>query len=264
MGRVFFFTAQRHHLETIAPRVIHDPKPTHGAKPCPIQSTHLKNEMAPRHTNWPILGNGSEWVAVTSASRDLSRPMASAQATCETWDGDWNGIFKYLRSGIDAELQLALLSVIDRQTLHQQGREPRAGASTERVEHQKTLSPTKTVINTKLTSIPNTSQNISSHCQSMGTIFFSVFLERVHHPALPAETDRASPRHLWRAGSTTVDFPDAQRPIPRPISLATLQLPGGRYSSQPVVGCGRRRHRRSRGRRCSDRGRSCWPHLPCR
>lgn len=44
-----------------------------------------------------------------------------------------------LGSGIDAELELALLAVVDRETLHQQGTETRASATTERVEDQETL-----------------------------------------------------------------------------------------------------------------------------
>jgi hypothetical protein len=44
-----------------------------------------------------------------------------------------------LRGRVDAELQLALLAVVDRQTLHQQGTEARAGATTKRVEDEEAL-----------------------------------------------------------------------------------------------------------------------------
>jgi hypothetical protein len=44
-----------------------------------------------------------------------------------------------LRGGVDGELELGLLSVIDGQTFHQQGGESRAGAASERVEDEETL-----------------------------------------------------------------------------------------------------------------------------
>ena len=44
-----------------------------------------------------------------------------------------------LRSWIHAELKLALLSIVDGQTLHQQGPETRTSSTTERVEDQETL-----------------------------------------------------------------------------------------------------------------------------
>ena len=45
----------------------------------------------------------------------------------------------HLGSWVDGELQLGLLAVVDRQTLHQQGGETRAGATSEAVEHQEAL-----------------------------------------------------------------------------------------------------------------------------
>ena len=53
-----------------------------------------------------------------------------------------------LGGGIDAELQLALLAVIDRETLHQQGTEARTSATAERVEHQETLETAAVVCDT--------------------------------------------------------------------------------------------------------------------
>jgi len=44
-----------------------------------------------------------------------------------------------LRGRVDGEFELGLLSVIDRQTLHEEGGETGAGASAERVEDQETL-----------------------------------------------------------------------------------------------------------------------------
>ena len=44
-----------------------------------------------------------------------------------------------LRSGVDGELQFGFLAIIDRQALHEEGSEARAGATTERVEDQESL-----------------------------------------------------------------------------------------------------------------------------
>lgn len=44
-----------------------------------------------------------------------------------------------LRSRVDAELQLALLAVVDGQALHEEGAETRAGTTAERVEDQEAL-----------------------------------------------------------------------------------------------------------------------------
>lgn len=40
---------------------------------------------------------------------------------------------------VDAELELALLAIINRETLHEESTESRSGSATERVEHQETL-----------------------------------------------------------------------------------------------------------------------------
>ena len=45
----------------------------------------------------------------------------------------------HLGSWVDRKLQLGLLAVVDRQTLHQQGGETRAGATPEAVENQEAL-----------------------------------------------------------------------------------------------------------------------------
>jgi hypothetical protein len=50
-----------------------------------------------------------------------------------------------LRGRVDAELQLALLAVVNRQTLHQKGTETRAGTATERVKDQEALETTAVV-----------------------------------------------------------------------------------------------------------------------
>jgi hypothetical protein len=45
----------------------------------------------------------------------------------------------HLRSRVDGELQLGLLAIIHRETLHQQGRKSRAGASSEGMEEKESL-----------------------------------------------------------------------------------------------------------------------------
>ena len=47
--------------------------------------------------------------------------------------------FTYLGGGVDAELQLGLLSVVHGDALHQQGGEPGPGAAPEAVEHEEAL-----------------------------------------------------------------------------------------------------------------------------
>ena len=51
----------------------------------------------------------------------------------------------YLRCGVDGKLQLGLLAIIHRETLHQQGGEPGPGASTEGVEDEESLEPSALV-----------------------------------------------------------------------------------------------------------------------
>lgn len=46
---------------------------------------------------------------------------------------------RYLRCRVDAELQFALLAVVDRQSFHKKGGETRTGTATERVEHKESL-----------------------------------------------------------------------------------------------------------------------------
>ena len=45
----------------------------------------------------------------------------------------------HLRSGVDGELKLGLLAIVNRETLHQQGRESRAGAASKGVEKEESL-----------------------------------------------------------------------------------------------------------------------------
>lgn len=52
-----------------------------------------------------------------------------------------------LRSRIDTELELALLAVVDRQTLHEESTETRTGTTTERVENEEALETRAVVCN---------------------------------------------------------------------------------------------------------------------
>lgn len=53
-----------------------------------------------------------------------------------------------LRSRVHAEFELALLAVVDRETLHQQRAESRSSTAAERVEHQEALKARAVVGNT--------------------------------------------------------------------------------------------------------------------
>ena len=59
-----------------------------------------------------------------------------------------------LRSWVDGELQLGLLAVVHRQTLHEQGGEAGTGAATEGVEDEETLQ-TRTLVS----QLPDAVQN---------------------------------------------------------------------------------------------------------
>lgn len=52
-----------------------------------------------------------------------------------------------LRGRVYAELELALLAIIDRQALHQQGTEARSSTATERVEDEESLEPSAIIRN---------------------------------------------------------------------------------------------------------------------
>lgn len=59
--------------------------------------------------------------------------------------GSQNGVVRlddsgrHLRGGVDGELELGLLAIVDGQTFHQQGSETRAGTTTEGMEDQEAL-----------------------------------------------------------------------------------------------------------------------------
>lgn len=78
---------------------------------------------------------------------------------------------------VDGELQLGFLSVINRQTFHQQGREPRDGTSAKTVEDQESLKSGASIGNAT-NAIQNRvddlfTDGIVSTCVVVGSVFFS-------------------------------------------------------------------------------------------
>jgi len=85
-----------------------------------------------------------------------------------------------LRSGIDAELQLALLAVIDWETLHEKSAEPGSSSSTERVEYQETLE-TRAIIGNMTDLVQHLVDQLLAHSVvPTGVIVWCVFLARDH------------------------------------------------------------------------------------
>lgn len=74
-----------------------------------------------------------------------------------------------LRGRVDAELQLALLAVVERQALHEQSTETGTGTTTERVEDQETLETSAAIGNTA-----NTVQNLVDQLLADGVVATSV------------------------------------------------------------------------------------------
>jgi hypothetical protein len=79
-----------------------------------------------------------------------------------------------LRSGIHAELKLALLAIVDGQTLHQQGTETRTGSTTKGVEDQETLQTRAIVGNTS-----NLVQDLINKLLSDSVVATSIVVRRV-------------------------------------------------------------------------------------
>merc|ERR1712010_303397 len=71
----------------------------------------------------------------------------------------------HLRSRVDGELQLGLLSIIHRETLHKEGREPRSSSSSKGVENQESLETSASI--SKLT---NTVKNKVDNLLSDGVV----------------------------------------------------------------------------------------------
>jgi len=79
-----------------------------------------------------------------------------------------------LGSWIDTELQLGLLAIVDRQTLHQEGTKTRAGTTTERVEDQETLE-TRAVVGNATDLV----ENLVDHLLANGVVATSVVVRRI-------------------------------------------------------------------------------------
>lgn len=91
--------------------------------------------------------------------------MFQSSVGCENgvvWLHNGSGI---LGSGVNAEFELALLRVINGQTLHQQGTETRSGTATEGVEDQEPLESAAVVSNTS-----DFVENLIDHLLSNGVV----------------------------------------------------------------------------------------------
>lgn len=86
-----------------------------------------------------------------------------------------------LGSGIDTELQLALLSVVDGQALHEEGTETRAGTTAERVENEETLE-TNTVVGNTADLVENALNELLAHSVvTTRVVVRSILLPGDHH-----------------------------------------------------------------------------------
>lgn len=82
---------------------------------------------------------------------------------------------------VDAELELALLSVVDRQTLHQESTETRTSSTTERVEDQEALE-TNTVVGNATNLVEHTvNKLLSDSVVATGIVVGSILLASDHH-----------------------------------------------------------------------------------
>ena len=79
-----------------------------------------------------------------------------------------------LRCGIDTKLELALLAIVDGQSFHQQSTEAGSGASTKRVEDQKSLQTGAVVRNAS-----NLVQNLVDELLANGVVAASIVVGRV-------------------------------------------------------------------------------------
>lgn len=79
-----------------------------------------------------------------------------------------------LGRGINAELQLGLLAVVDRQTLHEESAEARTSATTERVENEETLE-TGAVVG----DAANLVQDLIDHLLANGVVTTSIVVRRI-------------------------------------------------------------------------------------
>jgi hypothetical protein len=86
-----------------------------------------------------------------------------------------------LGSRVDAELELALLAVVDRQTLHEESTETRASTTAERVEDEETLE-TDTVVGNTANLIENDlDQLLADGVVATSIVVRSILLAGDHH-----------------------------------------------------------------------------------
>lgn len=86
-----------------------------------------------------------------------------------------------LRSRVDAELELALLAVVDGQTLHQESTETRTGTTTEGVEDQEALKTNAVVGNTSDLVENALNQLLADGVVATGVVVGSILLAGDHH-----------------------------------------------------------------------------------
>lgn len=86
-----------------------------------------------------------------------------------------------LRSRVYAELELALLAIVDRETLHQESTETRTRTTTERVEDEEALK-TNTVIGNTADLVENSLDELLAHgVVTTGIVVRSILLASDHH-----------------------------------------------------------------------------------
>lgn len=86
-----------------------------------------------------------------------------------------------LRSGINAELELALLAVVDGQTLHEESTETRTGTTTEGVEDEEALKTNTVVGNTADLVEDAINELLSDGVVTTGVVVGSILLASDHH-----------------------------------------------------------------------------------
>lgn len=86
-----------------------------------------------------------------------------------------------LRGGIDTELELALLAVVDGQTLHQESTETGTGTTTEGVENEEALK-TNTVVGDTANLVEDTlNELLANSVVATGVVVGSILLASDHH-----------------------------------------------------------------------------------
>ena len=86
-----------------------------------------------------------------------------------------------LGSRVDAELELALLAVVDRETLHQESTETRTGTTTEGVEDEEALETNTVVGNTADLVEDAIDELLSDGVVATGVVVGSILLASDHH-----------------------------------------------------------------------------------